>query len=184
MAVQTLDIELGSKAPSFSLLNTVNGDIGTLEELKSDTATVVMFICNHCPYVVHIHQQLVELANEYIPKGVSFIGISSNSIVTHPQDGPKRMAELAEQLNFPFPYLYDETQDVARAYHAACTPDFSIFNGDLNCVYRGALDGSIPGNDVPVTGEDMRNALDNILSGQPVNEVQRQSIGCSIKWHP
>ena len=184
MAARTEEIALGFQAPAFSLLNTVNGEITTLDDLKSDKATVVMFICNHCPYVIHINQELISLANDYMPKGVSFIAICSNSIVTHPQDGPERMKELAEELGFPFPYLYDESQEVAKAYFAACTPDFSVFDGNMSCVYRGALDDSIPANGLPVTGADLRNALDNVLSGQPVKEDQRASMGCSIKWNP
>ena len=184
MAVETVDMELGFAAPSFSLLNTLDGQMTTLDSLKSDKATVVMFICNHCPYVVRIQHGLVSVANDYLPKGVAFIAISSNSIVSHPQDGPERMKELGEELGFPFPYLYDESQDVARAYGAACTPDFSIFDKAMACVYRGQFDGSRVGGDLPVTGLDIRNALDNILSGKVVDPEQNHSIGCSIKWHP
>lgn len=184
MAVETINVELGFTAPPFNLLNTLNGEMVSLDALKSDRATVVMFICNHCPYVVRIQHALVSLANDYISKGVSFIAISSNSIQTHPQDGPEQMKDLGEQLNFPFPYLYDETQDTARAYGAACTPDFSVFDGDMACVYRGQLDDSRSGSDDPVTGADIRNALDNLLAGEEVNLVQKHSIGCSIKWHP
>jgi len=183
MAVETEDIALGFIAPPFNLLNTMTGQMESLDTLKSEKATVVMFICNHCPYVVHLHQGLLALANDYIPKGISFIAISSNSIKSHPQDGPERMRELGEELGFPFPYLYDETQEVARAYAAACTPDFSIFDGELACVYRGRFDASTPRTETPVTGKDIRAALDKILAGQPVNPDQKHSIGCSIKWH-
>jgi peroxiredoxin len=175
-------IPLGFAAPAFSLPDTISGKVKSLEELKSDKATVIMFICNHCPFVVHVKDELVKLANDYIPKGVSFIAISSNDVIKYPQDGPDKMKEFAIANHFPFPYLYDETQEVARAYSAACTPDFSIFDGDLRCVYRGQLDDSRPSNGKPVTGKDIHEALDNILAGKPVNGDQKVSIGCNIKW--
>ncbi|MGE0637018.1 MAG: thioredoxin family protein [Bacteroidia bacterium] len=175
-------IPLGFEAPAFSLPDTVSGKVKSLDELKSEKATVIMFICNHCPFVVHVIDELVRLANDYIPKGVSFVAISSNDVVKYPQDGPEMMNVFATTNKFPFPYLYDETQDVARAYSAACTPDFSIFNGDLKCVYRGQLDDSRPSNGKPVTGKDIREALDVILEGKPVSADQKVSIGCNIKW--
>lgn len=175
-------IPLGFKALAFSLPDTISGKIKSLDELKSDKATVIIFICNHCPFVVHVIDELVKLANDYIPKGVAFIAISSNDVGKYPQDGPEKMKEFAAAHHFPFPYLYDETQDVARAYSAACTPDFSIFDGELKCVYRGQLDDSRPSNGKPVTGKDIRLALDNVLAGEPVSADQRVSIGCNIKW--
>lgn len=173
---------LGTKAPDFKLKCAVSGKEYTLDDLRSDKATVIMFICNHCPYVKHVQRGLVELANDYIPKGVSFIAINSNDISKYPEDSPENMKLVAERLGYPFPYLFDETQDVARAYDAACTPDFYIFDGDLNCVYRGQMDGSRPGNGVPVTGDHIRKALDDILAGKTIEEEQIPSIGCNIKW--
>ncbi len=173
---------LGTIAPDFTLLNTVTGEMVSLQDLKSDVATLIMFICNHCPYVKHINAQLVKLANDYQSKGVSFIAISSNDVENYPDDSPEKMKQVAQQLGYPFPYLYDETQEVAKAYQAACTPDFFLFDKDLKCVYRGQLDGSRPKNDVPVTGKDMRAALDAVLAGKPVNPEQIPSIGCNIKW--
>ncbi len=175
-------IPLGFVAPAFALTDTISGTIKSLDEMKSDKATVFMFVCNHCPFVVHVIDELVKLANDYIPKGISFIAISSNDVIKYPQDGPEKMKEFAKANYFPFPYLYDETQDVARAYSAACTPDFSIFDGDLKCVYRGQLDDSRPSNGKPVTGKDIREALDSILAGKPVSADQKVSIGCNIKW--
>jgi len=141
-----------------------------------------MFICNHCPFVKHVQQGLVKLANDYISKGVSFVAISSNDVIAYPEDSSQRMREVARQFSYPFPYLYDETQEVARAYQAACTPDFYIFNKDLRCIYRGQMDGSRPSNDIPVTGNDIRAALDAILAGKAVKSEQKPSIGCNIKW--
>ncbi len=175
-------IPLGFKAPDFNLPDTVSGEKKKLEELKSDKATVVMFICNHCPYVNHVIEGIVKLAKDYIPKGVSFIAINSNDVEKYPDDSPELMKDVAKRLNFPFPYLFDETQEVAQAYDAACTPDFSIFDGDLKCIYRGQLDDSRPGNNEPVTGKDIRVALDAILNGEKVSEEQKPSIGCNIKW--
>lgn len=175
-------VELGTKAPAFTLKDVVSGEQKSLSQLKSDKATVIMFICNHCPFVKHVNKELVRLANDYIPKGISFIAISSNDVENYPQDSPDKMKEVAEEQGYPFPYLYDETQKVAKAYQAACTPDFYIFDGDLNLVYRGQLDDSRPGNSEPVNGKNIRAALDNILTGKPVDENQKPSIGCNIKW--
>ncbi|NIS10047.1 MAG: thioredoxin family protein, partial [Candidatus Dadabacteria bacterium] len=154
----------------------------SLEQLKSDKATVIMFICNHCPYVKHVQRGLVELANDYISKGVAFIAINSNDVANYPDDSPENMKKDAERLGYPFPYLFDESQQIAKAYDAACTPDFYIFDSELNLVYRGQMDDSRPGNGKPVTGEDIRKALDQILSGQSITEDQIPSIGCNIKW--
>ena len=175
-------IPLGTEAPPFTLRDTISGDMLSLDQLKSDQATVVMFLCNHCPYVKHVNPQLVRVARDYQPQGVSFVGISSNDVETYPEDGPEEMKKVAQQLGYPFPYLYDESQEIARSYEAACTPDFYIFDGDMKLVYRGQLDESRPKNDQPVTGRDLRQALDSVLSGQPVSTEQQASIGCNIKW--
>jgi len=173
---------LGTKAPGFKLPSPVSGEVLGLDELKSGKATVIMFICNHCPYVKHVQQALVDLANDYVPKEVSFIAINSNDVEKYPDDSPANMKAVAERLGYPFPYLFDETQETARAYGAACTPDFFVFDAGLGCVYRGQLDDSRPGNGKPVTGADLRKALDSILRGEPVPENQTPSIGCNIKW--
>jgi peroxiredoxin len=183
-ATETLQIPLGFTAPEFHLPDTVSGKHYTFSNLKGPKATVVMFICNHCPYVIHIKGELVKLAKDYMPRGIHFIAISSNDVEKYPADAPELMKKFAEENGFPFPYLYDETQSVAKAYFAACTPDFSVFDAENNCVYRGQLDNSRPKNDNPVTGKDMREALDAILSGVPVNPLQIPSIGCNIKWKP
>ena len=175
-------LPLGTKAPFFNLPDTVSGKILSLEAVKSDKATVIMFLCNHCPYVLHVNAGIVALAKDYEPKGVKFVGISSNDVENYPQDGPELMTELARKEGYTFPYLYDASQDVARIYDAACTPDFYIFDGEMRLAYRGRIDGSRPKNDVPVTGADMRAALDNILRGLPVAEKQYVSGGCNIKW--
>ena len=181
-ATLTEQIPLGFSAPAFKLPDTISGKILYLEEVQSKSATVIMFICNHCPYVIHVREELVKLANDYTPKGISFVAISSNDVVKYPEDAPEKMRELALKMKFPFPYLFDETQEVARAYHAVCTPDISIFNGELKCVYRGQLDDSRPGSAIPVTGKDVRAVLEALMSGKPVNEIQKPSMGCSIKW--
>ncbi len=175
-------LPLGTAAPEFELWCAVNERHYHLNDLKSDKATVIMFICNHCPYVKHVQVGLVELAADYIPKGVSFIAINSNDVENYPADHPDKMKEDAERLHYPFPYLFDETQEVARAYDAACTPDFYIFDDSLLCVYRGQMDHSRPGNDKPVTGEHIREALDKMLNGEQIGEDQIPSIGCNIKW--
>jgi peroxiredoxin len=173
---------LGTKAPDFQLPDTISGEVKSLSDLKSDTATVVMFICNHCPFVKHIRHELVNIAKEYQRKAVSFVAISSNDVTEYPEDSPENMKKTAEDPGYPFPYLYDESQGVAQSYQAACTPDLYIFDRYLLCVYRGQLDDSRPGNDVPVTGRDLRNALDDVLESRPVNPEQKPSTGCNIKW--
>lgn len=175
-------VPLGTKAFNFSLLDTKTGGRRSLEELKGANATVIMFICNHCPYVKHVDPELIRLANDYQQKGVGFIAISANDAEQYPEDGPEAMTETARKMKYPFPYLYDETQAVARAYDAACTPDMYVFDKQLSLVYRGQLDDSRPGNDAPLTGKDLRNALEAVLKGQTVASLQRPSIGCNIKW--
>ena len=175
-------LPLQTKAPPFLLPNVVSGSVETLDQLKGSTGTLVVFMCNHCPYVVHLLDALLATAKEFAQKGVNTIGISSNSILSHPQDGPDEMKKLALEKNFPFPYLYDETQEVAHAYNAACTPDFFLFDENKSLVYRGRLDDSRPGNDKPLTGKDLRAAIDALLSLQPISSVQYPSGGCNIKW--
>lgn len=175
-------IPLGTKAPDFTLLDTVTDNQLSLQELKGEKGTVLLFICNHCPFVIHINEQIVSLAADYKKKGIGFIAISSNDVEKYPQDGPKEMKIHAQKENYSFPYLYDESQKVAKAYDAACTPDFYLFNGDLNLTYRGQLDNSRPGNGIPVTGEDLRLAIDCVLAGKDNEAIQKPSIGCNIKW--
>ena len=175
-------LELGTLAPDFSLPDTLSGNTVSLSSLKSDIATVIMFLCNHCPYVIHINEGLVELVKEYQQLGIKFAGISSNDVENYPQDGPDKMKEHGVEVGYTFPYLYDETQEVALAYDAACTPDFYVFNHKMELVYRGQLDESRPNSGRPVTGQDLRVALDNLLVGRPVNPMQRPSAGCNIKW--
>ena len=175
-------LPLGTIAPGFNLPDTVSGKSVRLEDIRSENATVVMFLCNHCPYVHHVNSEIVRLTADYKNKGVAFAGISSNDVAHYPQDRPELMKEVAEDLGYDFPYLYDESQDVAREYDAACTPDFYVFDADLKLVYRGRLDDSRPGNGIPLTGADLRAAIDAVLSGREVNESQYPSGGCGIKW--
>ncbi|NRB83583.1 MAG: thioredoxin family protein [Winogradskyella sp.] len=175
-------LPLGTSAPDFNLIDTKDDQIKSLNNLKGAQGTLVMFICNHCPFVIHVNQQLVQLANDYSLKGINCIAISSNDVVNYPQDGPDKMKVHAKENLYPFPYLYDETQDVAKAYDAACTPDFFLFDQDLKLVYAGQLDGSRPGNDIPVTGEDLRAAMDALLRQDTINPNQKPSMGCNIKW--
>lgn len=175
-------LPLGTKAPVFALLDVVSGKQLSLTSLQSGKATVMMFICNHCPYVKHVNKGLVELAHDYQAREVAFVAISANDIIAYPEDGPERMKVVAREQGYSFPYLYDADQTVAKAYQAACTPDFYVFDGSLMLVYRGQLDGSRPRNDIPVTGADIRAALEAVLAGQPVSPEQRPSIGCNIKW--
>ncbi|MGZ8164691.1 MAG: thioredoxin family protein [Methylobacter sp.] len=174
---------LGTIAPDFGLPDTVTGSHKTLQDLKGEKGTVVMFICNHCPYVLHVKDQLIDIARHYKKEGIQFIAISSNDIKDYPQDAPDKMKGLMESWGHPFSaYLYDESQEVAKAYQAACTPDIYMFDANLACVYRGRLDGATPKNAVPLTGEDLRGALNNLLAGKPISEKQIPSIGCNIKW--
>jgi peroxiredoxin len=175
-------VPLGTRAPAFALPDVRTGKTVTLEELRSEVATLVMFICNHCPYVKHVQAELVRLTLDYAPSGISVVAISSNDANKYPDDGPEPMKQVADQWNYPFPYLYDETQAVARAYDAACTPDFYVYDRALKLVYRGQLDDSRPKNNLPVTGRDIRAALECLIAGRPVPQDQIPSIGCNIKW--
>jgi thiol-disulfide isomerase/thioredoxin len=178
----SLMIDLGSPAVDFKLRDVISGNDRSLAEFRSPVATVIMFICNHCPYVKHINAELVRLANDYIPKGISFIAINSNDYAAFPEDSPENMRKVAAELKYPFPYLIDESQQVAKDYEAVCTPDFFIYDADLKLAYRGQLDDSRPSNPIPSDGRDIRAALDAILSGQKPSPRQRPSIGCNIKW--
>ena len=175
-------LPLGTQTPYFELPDTVSGKQVSLGDIAGETATVVVFLFNHCPYVLHINAELVRLATEYLPKGIGFVAISSNDAVKYPQDAPELMKIHAETVGYPFPYLYDETQAVARAFDAACTPDIFVFDAISRLVYRGQLDASRPNNGKPVTGEALRRALDALLDGVPIPEPQLSSAGCNIKW--
>jgi len=175
-------LPLGTPAPDFRLPDAVSGRVLSLPELRAPQATVVMFICNHCPYVKHVNPELLRLARDYQPRGVAFVAICSNDAAAYPEDAPERMKETAQRLGYPFPYLHDQTQQVARAYQAACTPDFYLFDGALRLAYRGRLDGSTPGNGQPLTGADLRTALDAVLAGRAPAAEQQPSMGCNIKF--
>ncbi len=178
----TKPIPLGFKAPSFSLPDTIRDRRLSFEDIRGEKGTLVMFICNHCPFVKHVIQELVQLGKDFMPKGMGMVAISSNDVDNYPADHPQKMKLLALQLDFPFPYLYDEDQSVAMAYDAACTPDFNLFDANGNCVYRGQLDDSRPGNGIAVTGKDMRQAIELVLEGKTPPVDQTPSIGCNIKW--
>ncbi len=174
--------DLGSPAPNFELPEPLSGETLTLDAVAGSEATVVMFICNHCPFVKHLLDGLVDFGTDYDRPQVGIVAISSNDVTGYPQDRPERMAELAEEKELPFPYLYDRTQDVARAYDATCTPDFFLFNDKRKLVYRGQFDDARPGNGRPVTGADLRAAVNALLLGQQINPEQKPSVGCNIKW--
>ena len=176
-------VPLGTKAPDFRLPDT-DGNLVSLEDLQGASALVVIFLCNHCPYVKHIRGGLAQLGRDFVPRGVAIVGISSNDVANYPADSPARMVQEAKEAGYTFPYLYDESQEVAKAYRAACTPDLYLFDSDQRLVYRGQLDDSRPGNGLPVTGKDLRQALEAVLSGKPVVSPQKPSIGCNIKWKP
>lgn len=175
-------LPLNTIAPKFNLLDTVSGKMISLQEVAGEKGTLVMFICNHCPFVLHVNDELVKLSRDYLEKGIGFVAISSNDVVHYPQDSPDLMKKQAEKLHYTFPYLFDESQEVAKAYNAACTPDFFVFNSELKLVYRGQLDESRPGNNTPVTGRDIRNAFNALLNGEDIDSKQIPSMGCNIKW--
>ncbi len=175
-------INLGTVAPNFDLPNTLSGENLSLSQARGENGTVIIFSCNHCPFVIHVNDELIAVANDYKSKGINFVLISSNDVKNYPQDSPDKMKILGEELGYPFPYLYDETQEVAKAYNAACTPDIYLFDADLKLYYRGRLDGSRPGNDIPLTGHDLRGAIDELMEGNAPPEKQYPSAGCNIKW--
>lgn len=175
-------MDLGTKAPDFSLLDTVSGQMMNLSDIQSDKATVLIFSCNHCPFVHFVNDEMVQIAKDYQAKGIAFAAISSNDAVHYPEDGPEAMATFAKESGYSFPYLYDETQAVGKAYDAACTPDFYIFDGKMKLVYRGQIDSARPSNGKEITGADLRGALDAVLNHEPVATIQYPSGGCGIKW--
>ena len=176
-------LALGTRAPSFSLPDP-SGKVVSSEDFADASGLLVMFICPHCPFVRHVRPELATFARDYQPRGLAVVAINSNDVAQFPGDAPEKMAEEAKEVGYTFPYLYDESQEAALAYHAACTPDFYLFDGERKLVYRGQLDGSRPGNDVPVTGADLRRAADALLAGKAVSENQMPSLGCNIKWKP
>lgn len=177
-------LPLGTKVPAFSLPNAVDGKTVSSSAFDQHPALLIMFICNHCPYVQHVKIEIGRVAADFAPRGVGVVAISSNDVAQFPDDGPEQMKALARAEGWKFPYLFDETQAVARDFQAACTPEFYLFDRERRLVYRGQLDGSRPKNDVPVTGKDLRGALDALLSGKPVSPEQVPSVGCNIKWKP
>lgn len=173
---------LGTSAPAFSLPDTVSGKTISLKELPSAAATVIVFMCNHCPYVKHLETEMVKVMNFYRSKGVNVLAISANDVEQYPEDSPEKMQKLAKDLGFNFPYLYDESQKTAKAYGAECTPEFYIFDKNLQCAYHGRFDDSTPGNHIPVTGNEFKAALDAVLMGEAARQPQLPSMGCNIKW--
>ena len=182
MLVESNMLPLGTPAPDFKLINCIDQQAWSLSQQTTNQAVVVIFMCNHCPYVVHIIEELVRCANDYIDQGIAFVAINANDVSQYPDDSPEKMLSFAQQHCIPFPYCFDDTQVVAKAYQAACTPDLYVFDERHQCVYRGRFDNSTPGNGQPVTGADIRQALDRVLSGQPHLTTQLPSMGCNIKW--
>ena len=174
-------VNIGTKAPNFKLINTINNELIASDILFNKNGTIIMFICNHCPFVVHVLDEIISISEEYF-QNISFIAISSNDIVNYPEDSPKLMKKLAIDKQFTFPYLYDENQEVAKKYDAACTPDFFLYDKNKKLVYRGQLDDSRPGNNIPVTGKDLRKAIVSLIEGKEIDKNQKPSIGCNIKW--
>jgi len=183
VATNSAMLALGTKAPDFTLPDT-NGKSVSLRDFRGASALVVVFMCNHCPYVKHVRGALAQLARDYQPRNVAIVGINSNDVEHYPADSPAKMAEESKSAGYTFPYLFDDTQAVAKAYRAACTPDFYVFDREHRLVYRGQLDDSRPGNAIPPTGRDVRAALDAVLAGKPVSGAQKPSLGCNIKWKP
>jgi peroxiredoxin len=181
-ATESAMLELGTTAPDFALIDVVSGKTINLAAFAGKRGLLVMFICPHCPFVVHVEKELAAIGKDYAAKPLGIVAICANDAVQYPQDGPDGMREQAKKLGFAFPYCQDESQDVARAFKAACTPDLYLFDGERRLVYRGQLDGSRPGNGVPVSGADLRGAMDAVLAGRAVSPEQRPSIGCNIKW--
>ena len=175
-------LALGTKAPDFSLPDVITGTTIGLNSFKNAPALLVMFICRHCPYVKHVQEELAKIGHDYKDKKLAIIAISSNDAKNYPDDAPDKLKEMAKSLSFNFPYCYDESQSVAKSFQAACTPDFFLFDGEQKLVYRGQLDDSRPGNNLPVTGKDLRAALDAALAGKKIDAEQKSSVGCNIKW--
>lgn len=175
-------LNLGTQAPHFTLLDTVSGRDLSLNDVKGENGTVIIFSCNHCPFVIHVNSEMVALAHDYSNRGIKMVIISSNDVLNYPLDAPDKMSIVAKVLQYPFPYLYDATQKVAKDYDAACTPDIYLFDAELKLYYRGRLDGSRPGNSIPLTGTDLRVALDLLIDNKPAPEKQYPSAGCNIKW--
>jgi peroxiredoxin len=176
-------LKLGTKAPGFKLTDAVSGEQTSLQDFRTK-ALVVMFICNHCPFVIHVREGITQLVRECAEKDISFVAINANDLEKYPQDGPEHMKELAEEMGWTFPFLFDDTQEVAKTYRAACTPDFFIFDAKRRLAYRGQFDDSRPSKDTPVTGKDVRAAIHALLADKPVSADQKPSIGCNIKWRP
>lgn len=184
MAMESVMLPLGTTAPSFILPDVATGKMYSLDAFHGKDALLVMFICRHCPYVKHVEQEIAKIGKDYQDKKLGIIAISSNDPTTYPDDAPDQLKEMAKRLGFRFPFCFDEQQEIAKAYKAACTPDFYLFDAQRRLVYRGQLDDSRPGNNKPVTGRDLRAAIDAVLAGKPVDDKQKPSIGCSIKWKP
>lgn len=184
MAMASVMLPLGTPAPPFTLRDVVSGQSYSLDSFAGRAALLIMFLCRHCPYVQHVEQEVARLGQDYRDRGLGIIGISSNDPAHYPEDAPERLKEMAQRLGFHFPFCFDESQEVAMAYKAACTPDFYLFDAGRRLVYRGQLDDSRPSNGKPVTGRDLRTAIDAVLAGKPVDANQKPSIGCSIKWKP
>ena len=184
MAVASVMLPLGTAAPPFALREVVTGQVYSLDSFSGTAALLVMFLCRHCPYVQHVEQEIAKIGQDYRDSGLGIIGISSNDPAAYPDDAPARLKEMAQRLGFTFPFCFDDSQEVAKAYKAACTPDFYLFDSQQRLVYRGQLDDSRPGNNKPLTGRDLRAAIDAVLAGKPVAGNQQPSIGCSIKWKP
>ena len=184
MAVESAMLPLGTTAPMFILPDVVSGKSYSMDSFQGKNVLLVMFICRHCPYVKHVEQEIARLGKDYQNKSVGIVAISSNDPASYPDDAPDQLKEMAKRLDFRFPFCFDEAQEIAKAYKAACTPDFYLFDAQRRLVYRGQLDDSRPGNNKPVTGRDLRAAIDALLAGKPVDRNQKPSIGCSIKWKP